>query len=39
MIGAEEQVIEFTADKEGIFPMHCQLHPGHVGGQLVVMKK
>jgi plastocyanin len=30
--------IEFTADKAGIFPIHCHLHPAHVGGQLVVME-
>src|SRR4051812_15773926 len=28
--------IEFTADKEGIFPINCQLHPAHIGGQLIV---
>jgi nitrosocyanin len=27
----------FTADREGIFPIICQLHPAHVGGQLVVL--
>src|SRR5262249_31616817 len=32
----EPKQIEFTADKEGIFPIICQLHPAHVGGQLVV---
>lgn len=30
--------IEFTATEVGIFPMHCQLHPGHVGGQLIVLE-
>jgi len=29
-------VIDFTADKPGVFPYFCQLHPAHVGGQLVV---
>jgi nitrosocyanin len=29
---------EFTADKAGIFPIHCQLHPPHVGGQLIVLE-
>ena len=33
----EPKQIEFTADKEGIFPIICQLHPAHVGGQLVVL--
>jgi len=32
----EPQTVEFTADKAGIFPITCQLHPAHVGGQLVV---
>jgi len=32
----EPQTVEFTADKAGIFPINCQLHPAHVGGQLVV---
>ncbi len=31
------ETVEFTADKEGIFRMYCQLHPKHVGGQLVVL--
>ncbi len=30
--------VEFTADKAGIFPIICQLHPAHVGGQLVVLE-
>lgn len=34
--GEPKQVI-FTADREGIFPIICQLHPAHVGGQLVVL--
>ena len=29
--------IEFVADKAWIFPIRCQLHPGHIGGQLVVL--
>jgi plastocyanin len=33
----EPKEIEFTADKAGIFPIFCQLHPAHVGGQLVVL--
>ena len=32
----EPQTVEFTADKAGIFPITCQLHPAHVGGQLIV---
>lgn len=33
---AEE--VSFTADKAGIFPISCQLHPPHVAGQLVVLE-
>jgi len=32
----EPKEIEFVADKAGIFPITCQLHPAHVGGELVV---
>jgi nitrosocyanin len=31
------ETVEFTADKEGVFPITCQLHPAHVGGELVVL--
>lgn len=34
--GDKPKVVHFTADKAGIFPYYCQLHPGHVGGQVVV---
>lgn len=34
----EPQEIEFTADKAGIFPLKCHLHPAHLGGQLVVLE-
>jgi nitrosocyanin len=30
--------VEFVADKAGIFSSACQLHPAHVGGQLVVLE-
>jgi nitrosocyanin len=33
----EPKQVEFTADRDGIFPIICQLHPSHVGGQLVVL--
>jgi nitrosocyanin len=33
----EPKTVEFTASKEGVFATNCQLHPGHVGGQLVVL--
>jgi nitrosocyanin len=32
------EVIEFKADKAGIFPIICHLHPPHVGTQLVVLE-
>ena len=35
----EPQNVEFTADKAGIFPITCQLHPAHIGGELVVLDK
>src|SRR5262245_65594099 len=34
----EPKNVEFVADKAGIFPIICQLHPAHVGGQLVVLE-
>jgi nitrosocyanin len=33
----ETKTLTLTADKVGVFPMVCQLHPAHVGGQLVVL--
>jgi nitrosocyanin len=30
--------IKFTADKAGVFPIYCHMHPAHVGGQLVVLE-
>ena len=33
----EPKTVEFTADKAGVFPIICHLHPAHVGGQLVVV--
>ena len=33
----ETAIVRFKADKAGIFPIYCQLHPAHVGGQLVVL--
>jgi nitrosocyanin len=33
----EPKSVEFVADKVGVFPIYCQLHPAHVGGQLVVL--
>ena len=33
------KTVEFTADKVGVFPFICQLHPAHIGGQIIVHKK
>jgi nitrosocyanin len=33
----ETKTVTFVADKTGVFPMSCQLHPAHVGGQLLVL--
>ncbi len=35
----EPKEVEFTADKAGVFPINCQLHPAHIGGQLLVLDK
>ena len=35
--GAQSESVEFTADKEGIFLIDCQLHPAHVQGQFIVL--
>jgi len=35
----EPQSVEFKAPKKGIYPFNCQLHPAHVGGELVVLGK
>jgi nitrosocyanin len=32
------KVVEFSADKAGIFRIFCSMHPGHVGGQLLVLE-
>ncbi len=34
----EPKTVAFVSDKAGIFPIICQLHPAHVGGQLVVLE-
>jgi nitrosocyanin len=33
------KTITFVADKPGVFPNACQLHPAHVGGSLIVEPK
>jgi nitrosocyanin len=34
----EPRTVEFTADKTGLFKMFCQIHPAHIGGQLLVLE-
>ncbi len=34
----EPKEVEFVADKAGVFPISCQLHPAHIGGQLLVLE-
>lgn len=36
LVGEKTTEIEFVADKAGIFPIRCHLHPAHIGGQLLV---
>lgn len=35
----EKSVVKVKFDKAGIYPFHCYLHPAHVGGQVVILKK
>ena len=35
----EPKTITFVADKSGVFPFSCQLHPAHIGGSLIVEPK
>jgi nitrosocyanin len=35
--GDKTSTVTFTADKAGIFPIKCHLHPAHVTGQLLVL--
>ena len=34
----QPKTVEFTADRAGVFPIICQLHPAHVAGQLLVVE-
>lgn len=36
--GANTKTVEFTAQTPGIFRIYCPIHPGHVGGQLLVLE-
>jgi len=38
-VRGEPKTVTFTADKVGVFPITCHLHPAHVGGQLVVLQQ
>jgi len=38
IVDNKAKVITFTAEKAGIFPISCHLHPPHVGSQLVVLE-
>jgi len=35
----QPRTAEFVADKTGVFPIYCQFHPAHIGGQLIVLEK
>jgi nitrosocyanin len=36
--GDKTATVSFTADKAGVFPIKCHLHPAHVVGQMVVLE-
>ena len=36
--GEKTANVKFAADKAGIFPIKCHLHPAHVSGQLIVLE-
>ena len=36
--GDNTKVVEFTANKAGIFRIYCPMHAPHVGGQLLVLE-
>lgn len=36
--GDNTKVVEFTADKAGLFRVYCPMHAPHVGGQLLVLE-
>lgn len=36
--GDNTKVVEFTAEKVGIFRVYCPMHAPHVGGQLLVLE-
>lgn len=38
LVTGKGEKVKFVADKAGIHPIRCHLHPAHVGGQLVVLE-
>ena len=32
------ETIEFSANQAGLFTIYCQLHPAHIGGQLLILE-
>lgn len=36
--GDKAASVSFTADRAGVFPIKCHLHPAHVVGQMVVLE-
>ena len=38
VVDGKGKEIRFRADKVGVFPITCHMHPAHVGGQLVVLE-
>ena len=35
----EKKVVKVKLKSTGIYPMKCHLHPAHIGGQLIILKK
>ncbi len=35
----EKKIVKVKLKKNGIYPMKCHLHPAHIGGQLIILKK
>ena len=38
VVDSKGKDVQFVADKAGIFQIRCQLHPAHIGGELVVLE-
>jgi nitrosocyanin len=34
-----QSTVRFTAAKTGVYPFVCQMHPPHIGGQALILKK